>query len=127
MVRLAETAIREGGQVQQTTEGRTKQARKGADWLSVTHRDKPELKELRPGEDPNTEYPGDANHWLGVYSELLRLVDEAVFDLRHEHSLSEAELGGYAHLFQRRLTFWQAKVRGHELASLNARQATRAL
>ena len=95
--------------------------------MSVTHRDKPELKELRPGEDPGTEYAGDANHWLGVYSELIRLADEAVLDLSHEHSLSEAELGGYTHLFQRRLAFWQAKVRKHEQASLNAREASRDL
>ena len=93
----------------------------------MTHRDKPDLKELRPGEDPDTEYAGDANHWLGTYSELLRLADEAVLDLGHEHSLSEAELGDYSLLFQRRLAFWQAKVREHEQASLNARQASREL
>jgi hypothetical protein len=93
----------------------------------VTHRDKPELEELRLGEDPESKYAGDVHHWLGVYSELLRLVDEAVLDLGHEHSLSDTELGRYTQLFQRRLAFWQAKSRELEQPALDVRDANRDL
>ena len=93
----------------------------------MSNRDKPEVEELRLGEDPESEYAGDVHHWVGVYSELLRLVDEAVLDLGQEHSLSEGDLGGYTQLFRKRLAFWQAKSRMHEQPALDARQASREL
>jgi hypothetical protein len=89
------------------------------------HRDKEKVDELRLGEDPESEFVGDAHHWLGVYSELLRLVDEAVLDLGHEHSLSQGELDMLTERFRRRQQFWEEKTRAHEAAGVGERQARR--
>ncbi|MBO0709206.1 MAG: hypothetical protein J2P44_12660 [Candidatus Dormibacteraeota bacterium] len=57
---------------------------------------------LLPGELPDTSYPEDAQHWLTVYSELLRFA-------------TELEVPAYVDLYRRRLDFW--RVRRTELGS----------
>lgn len=51
---------------------------------------------LLPGEIPDTGYPEDAEHWLAVYSELLRFA-------------TEIKLTPYVDLYRRRLEFWRAR------------------
>jgi hypothetical protein len=84
------------------------------------------LDNLRPGEDPGSNYPGDTRHWVGVYSELLRLLDEAVLELEGERQLSRDELEGYRLLFEKRLAFWEGRLRTHEKPSLRRRVRDRA-
>jgi hypothetical protein len=65
---------------------------------------------LQWGEDPGSHYPGDAQHWVGAYSELLRLLEEAVLDLDRHGELSHADLDSYRRLFQKRLAFWEGHL-----------------
>jgi hypothetical protein len=83
------------------------------------------MSRLRPGEDPRSRYPGDARHWVGVYSELLRLLDEAVLELGGERELSRADLDGYRRLFEERLSSWQRRLREQEEPSLERRERKR--
>lgn len=53
---------------------------------------------LLPGEQPDTGYPEDAEHWLTVYSELLQFA-------------TDLGLGSYAGHYRRRIRFWRARRR----------------
>jgi hypothetical protein len=67
---------------------------------------------LRMGEDPDSEYPGDAYHWVGVYSELLHLAEEAARELEAGGMRSSrADVDGCLLLFRERLAFWQDRTR----------------
>ena len=88
--------------------------------------DRTPLDNLRPGEDPGSQYPGDTRHWVGVYSELLRLLDEAVLELEGNRELSRDELEGYRLLFEKRLAFWDERLRSQEKPSLRRRVRDRA-
>jgi uncharacterized damage-inducible protein DinB len=81
--------------------------------------------ELQSGEDPRSDFAGDAHHWVGVYSELLRLVDDAIVDLGNEHSVTEPDLDAYRQRFERRLAFWQTRSREHERPAMDARDLKR--
>jgi len=81
---------------------------------------------LQWGEDPGSHYPGDAQHWVGAYSELLRLLEEAVLDLDRHGELSHADLDSYRRLFQKRLAFWEGHLRSQEKPSLRRRTRDRA-
>jgi hypothetical protein len=85
-------------------------------------RAKPDVSAERLGEDSSSQYSGDINHWVGVYSELLRLVDEAVGELGREHELSHTDLDGYRGLFEKRLAFWRERLRQHETVAMDTRQ-----
>jgi hypothetical protein len=83
-------------------------------------------KRLQPGEDPYSRYPGDAWHWVGAYSEFLRLVDEAALELGGaDRELSRADLDGYRQLFQERLVSWEGRLRDQEEAPLQRRARDR--
>jgi hypothetical protein len=86
---------------------------------------KASMSRLRPGEDPRSRYPGDARHWVGVYSELLRLLDEAVLELGGERELSRSDLNGYRRLFEERLDSSQGRLREQEEPSLERRERER--
>ena len=88
--------------------------------------EKASLDKLRPGEDPGSNYPGDTRHWVGVYSELIRLLDEAVLELEGNRQLSRDELEGYRLLFEKRLAFWEERLRAQEKPSLRRRVRDRA-
>lgn len=83
------------------------------------------MNRLRPGEDPDSQYPGDARHWAGVYSELLRLLDEATLELGAERELSGTDLDGFRSVFQERLRAWEGRLREQEEAPLQRRARDR--
>jgi hypothetical protein len=83
-------------------------------------------EDLRPGEDPGSRYPGDARHWVGTYSELLRLLDDAIMELESNQELSRDDLHVYRSLFESRLSFWERRLREQEEPSLQRRIRDRA-
>jgi hypothetical protein len=93
--------------------------------MTTTHREHPGVEELQLGEDPDSGYVGDARHWFSLYTELLRLVDDAVIDLGREHLLSRTELDGYSEVFRRRRAFWQLKMSEHEAPAVITREGQR--
>jgi hypothetical protein len=69
---------------------------------------------LLPGEDPESSFPDDAEHFVSVYAELLRFQELAVSQAEAESS------GGGEHLehlrlerdrLRRRLDFWRRRQR----------------
>jgi hypothetical protein len=62
---------------------------------------------------------------VGVYSELLRLLDEAVLELDTNRQLSRDDLDGYRPVFEKRLSFWEGRLREQEESSLRRRVRNR--
>lgn len=85
------------------------------------------LDNLRPGEDPGSAYPGDSRHWVGIYSELLRLLDEAILELDSNRQLSRTELDDYRLVFQERRSFWEGRLCEQEEPSLRRRAQDRSM
>jgi hypothetical protein len=77
---------------------------------------------LLPEEDPSSNEPEDAQHWVAVYSELLKTKRQLVGNLREmmerqeqavQDELERADvrlLELQIHRFEYRLSLWQAKL-----------------
>lgn len=77
---------------------------------------------LLPGEDPETDHPDDADHWLRVYTELMQTkaamlvaLSRRLAETRSEAARKElgdtdaAILQAEVERFQRRLDFWKQR------------------
>jgi hypothetical protein len=77
---------------------------------------------LLQGENPDTDYPDDARHWLAVYKELLGFKHDMIGQLRDrladlsESARTEVEgtdipvMQSEASRFERRLDFWKERL-----------------
>ena len=78
---------------------------------------------LLDGEDPDSLYPEDAQHWAGVYGELLSFKEDLLATARHRLALmSQAEakkevtgtdiqiLEAERERLRRRLDFWETRI-----------------
>jgi len=78
------------------------------------------LLEVIAGEDPQTQYPEDARHWLNIYAELVAFHEDLLERLRTEaahmqsmkHRLQDSDLASLHREIERlreRLRFWQER------------------
>lgn len=81
---------------------------------------------LLPGEDPRSDAPADAAHWIEVYSQLRKTKQQLVANLKAAMEKQSAEVRAELEAsdlrmlelqiqrFERRLAFWHGRLGGHD-------------